>query len=173
VSSAMDWSEWRSSAGLAANITSLAMKFAEAFKGKPRPELRAELKSTGGGSGVDFSAKVSEIGNQIPAIGVHVYAELEGEGVVYEKELFNLAAGELDKLIMFSLERPKHGTLVKACNDATTLYGRALTVTAVSENGGVASATWREIEYDPETERGRWQAMQAARGESSLGEQPG
>jgi hypothetical protein len=50
---------------------------------------------------------------------------------------------------------------VPECNNEPTLYGRLLTVTVVSENGGVDSAEWRETEYDPETERERWEAMQA------------
>src|SRR4051794_13250690 len=48
----MDWSEWRSSAGVAANLTSLAFKFAETVAGKhPAPELHLALKQTGGGPG--------------------------------------------------------------------------------------------------------------------------
>jgi hypothetical protein len=154
----MDWSEWRSSAGFAANITSLAFKFAESFKGKPTPELHLEVKATGGGTGVDFSAVVSEIANRVPAIGVYVYAELEGEGVVFESRSFTLRAGELEHLIMFGLQRPKYGTLVKECNDQTTLYGRTLTVTAVSDNGGVATREWVEDLHEPGS--ARYEAMQ-------------
>ena len=96
----MDWSEWRSSAGVAANITSLAFRFAEQFKGKPTPELLLEVHSTGGGTGVDFSAHVSEVANKVPAIGVHLYAELEGEeGAVFEAPSFKLRAGELEQRI--------------------------------------------------------------------------
>ena len=160
----MTWDEWRSSAGFAANMTSLAFRFAEAFKGKATPELRLELKCTGGGSGkLDFSVRISEISNSVPAVGIHMYAEIEGVGLVWEAPPCNLAAGELDREKVFSIERPKYGTLVSACNNEPTLYGRPLTVTAVSENGGAASKTWTEIEYDPETDQARWQAMQNAR----------
>ena len=71
----------------------------------------------------------------------------------YERPPFNLAAGQIDVQIMFSIGRPQYGTLVKACNDATTLYGRSLTVTAVSDNGGAATAEWHEDEYEPGSPR--------------------
>jgi hypothetical protein len=135
----MDWSEWRSSAGFAANMTSLAFRFAEQFKGKPSPELLLEVKAMGGGDGVYFGAVISEIGNKVPAIGVHLHAEIDEMGVVYEAPPFKIEAGELDHQLMLSLERPKYGTLVKECNDQQTLYGRTLTVTVVSDNGGAAS----------------------------------
>jgi hypothetical protein len=61
---------------------------------------------------------------------------------------------------------------VKACNDAATLFGRELTVTAVSDNGGVDSKIWREEAFDPETDRARYEAMQRewrlARGAETL-----
>jgi hypothetical protein len=160
----MDWSEWRSTAGVAANLTSLALKFHESLTGK-KPELRLEgLKWIGAGNGMLFSVRVSEIGNRVPAVGLHVYAELDGvEGAVHDEPPFNLGAGELDREVMFKLEQPKYGTTVPACNNEPTLYGRTLTVTAVGEKGGFASAEWHEVEYDPETNRDRWEAMQAAR----------
>ena len=73
----MGWEEWQSSAGVAANLTSLAFKFAESFKSKPRPELDIVLKQHGGGDGLHFGAKISEVNNRVPAIRVHVFAELE------------------------------------------------------------------------------------------------
>jgi len=154
----MDWSEWRSSAGFAANMTSLAFRFAEQFKGKPSPELLLdEVKAMGGGDGiVRFGVVTSEIGNKVPAIGVHLFAELHEIGVVYEAPPFKIGAGELDHRLMFTLERPKYGTLVKECNDQQTLYGRTLPVTVVSDNGGAASASWTEDLHEPGSP-GRWQ----------------
>ena len=73
---------------------------AASYKGKPTPELLLEVHSTGGGTGVDFSAHVSEVANKVPAIGVHLYAELEGEeGAVFEAPSFKLRAGELEQRI--------------------------------------------------------------------------
>ena len=142
----MGWEEWQSSAGVAANLTSLAFKFAESFKSKPRPELDIVLKQHGGGDGLHFGAKISEVSNRVPAIRVHVFAELEEEGVVWEiDQPVNLRAGEIDREIMFEIERPKYG------------------ITAVSDNGGAASDSWHEKEYDPETSLERWQAMEAAK----------
>ncbi len=160
----MGWEEWQSSAGVAANLTSLAFKFAESFKSKPRPELDIVLKQHGGGDGLHFGAKISEVSNRVPAIRVHVFAELEEEGVVWEiDQPVNLRAGEIDREIMFEIERPKYGTLVPECNHEPTLFGRTITVTAVSDNGGAASDSWHEKEYDPETSLERWQAMEAAK----------
>ena len=133
----MDWSEWRSSAGFAANMTSLAFRFAEQFKGKPSPELLLdEVKAMGGGDGiVRFGVVTSEIGNKVPAIGVHLFAELHEIGVVYEAPPFKIGAGELDHRLMFTLERPKYGTLVKECNDQQTLYGRTRRRSAARQSG--------------------------------------
>jgi hypothetical protein len=156
----VNWEEFRSGAGVAANVTSLAFKFAALFKGKPTPELHLTVQATGGGTGVDFTAVLSETANRVPVMGVHFYAELDEEGVVYKHPPFNLAAGQIDRHINFAIARPRYGTLVKACNDATTLYGRTLTVTAVSDNGGAATATWHEDEYEPGSPR--YEAMRAA-----------
>ena len=83
---------------MAANLTSLAFKFAESFKSKPRPELDIVLKQHGGGDGLHFGAKISEVSNRVPAIRVHVFAELEEEGVVWEiDQPVNLRAGEIDR----------------------------------------------------------------------------
>ena len=35
------------------------------------------------------------------------------------------------------------------CNHEPTLYGRTITVTAVSDHGGAASDSWHEKEYNP------------------------
>jgi hypothetical protein len=76
--------------------------------------------------------------------------------------LFNLGPGEIDRQISSRSHGRSYGTLVKACNDTPTLYRRTITVTAVSDNGGVASASWHEVEYDQQTDRARWEAMQEA-----------
>jgi hypothetical protein len=47
---------------------------------------------------------------------------------------------------------------VAACNNEATLYGRELTVTVVSEKGGIAVETWREKSYEPGS--ARYEAMQ-------------
>src|SRR4029077_1097171 len=100
----------------------------------------------------------------VPALRVHLVAELDEEGVVWETpDTFNLRAGEIDKEVMFTLERPKYGTLVAAFAGEPRLYGRTITVTAVSDNGGAATDSWHEKEYDPHTSQECWRAMQAAK----------
>jgi hypothetical protein len=152
------WEDLQASVGPAATLTSLAVKFAGAFQG-PKPELRLELRGVAQDDGrLEFGAWVSEVGNQVPALGVHLFAEIEGEGVVFEAPRFKLSAGELDRYVGVVVRRPEHGTLVPACNNEPTLYGRELTVTVVSEKGGIDVVTWRETTYEPGS--ARYEAMQ-------------
>jgi hypothetical protein len=96
--------------------------------GRRKPDLKVRVPSTGGSPGkIDVVANVSNVGTA-PAVECRVMAELNGIGIVHSSPPFSLGEGELDHWVPFSLERPRHGDLVKALNDATTLYGRRLTV---------------------------------------------
>jgi hypothetical protein len=155
------WEDMQAAVTPAATLTTLVIRFSEAFHG-PKPTLGLTL-----GDGVDqnereliFTAFLSETANRVPAMRVHVFAEIEGEGLVFEADPFNLAAGELDYDVPVTLRRPEHGTKVPECNHAVTLYGRKLHVSAATENGGAVSVEWVEDAYEPGS--ARYDAMQAA-----------
>jgi hypothetical protein len=101
-------------------------RIAERFKG-PKPALHLTVRCVGrGGEGLDFTARVSEIANRVPAIGVYVVAELEGiTDPVFASAPppFNLGPAELDRSVRFKLGR-KHGIGVHDLNHHATLYGR-------------------------------------------------
>jgi hypothetical protein len=122
------------------------------------PVLHITVKSTGDGNGVTFTAEVSETRNRVPAVGVRLTAEIEGQPV-YLHPPFDLHAGVVGHPIRFELERPRYGTLVKGCGDATTLYGKVLTV-QVRAGKHHASTTWHEQTFDPETDAARHAAIQ-------------
>jgi hypothetical protein len=85
------WEDLQASVSPAATLTSLAIRFAESFK-EPRPELRLELRGVSQSGGqLMFGAWVSEVANQVPALGVHLFAELEGEGVTVVSEKGGIA----------------------------------------------------------------------------------
>jgi hypothetical protein len=122
------WEDMQAAVTPAATLTTLVIRFSEAFQG-PKPTLDLTL-----GDGVDqnereliFTAFLSETANRVPAMRVHVFAEIEGEGLVFEADPFNLAAGELDYDVPVTLRRPEHGTKVPECNHAVTLYGASST----------------------------------------------
>jgi hypothetical protein len=115
--------------------------------GRRKPDLKVRVRSTGGSPGkIDVVANVSNVGTA-PAVEWRVTAELNGIGIVHSSPPFSLGEGELDHWVPFSLERPRHGDLVKALNDATTLYGRRLTV-RVRCDGREGVAQWEEDQYD-------------------------
>ena len=108
-----------------------------------------------------------EVANSTPALAVVVRVALMDEGEefaeVFAPALFNLAAGQLDHVLRFSVPRPALGDLVAACNHEPTLYGRELQLTAYCENGPKAvELRWAEPRFNPETDRARHEAMQRA-----------
>jgi hypothetical protein len=129
--------------------------------GRRRPRLHIAARNTGGGSQVDFTALVSNIGTA-PALGCVLTAELDdGIGVVYESGPFALAEGQVEHPVPFGLERPRYGNLVPALNNVFTLYGRQLTVTVRSGRARAVDVVEEEL-YNPATDRARHEAQQAA-----------
>src|ERR1017187_6640264 len=94
-------------------------------RNRPRPRLAVSARCTGGGSGVDFTAKASNEG-AAHAHGALVRARL-GEAVVHER-LVDLRAGETLDHLPFTLARPEQADLIPACNHDATTYGVPLTV---------------------------------------------
>lgn len=129
--------------------------------GRRRPKLVVKVRPTGGSSGkIDFTASVSDVGTA-PALDCVLRVELEGVGEVHVSQPFSLTADTLHDLVRFSLERPRLGKLVQALNQATTLYGRRLTV-RVRYGRRQAICHWEEDRYDPVTDAARHQAQQEA-----------
>jgi hypothetical protein len=128
--------------------------------GRRIPRLHVEVTWTGSDStGITFTAEVSETRNMVAALNVVLTATLEDvEGPVHTPAPFNLGAGELGRPIRFALERPRFGTLVKANNDAPTLYGKELTVT-VKSGRHKASTKWKETLPDPTTDAAQYKAL--------------
>ena len=130
--------------------------------GQRRPSLRVTVKATGGGTLVDFSAHMSNVGDKA-AMGCIFTAELDdGIGEVFRHGPFNLRPNEIDRLILFGVERPRYGGLIHANNNETTLYGRVLTVRLRAGWLWRATARYREPTHHPQTDGARYQAQQDA-----------
>jgi hypothetical protein len=119
------------------------------------------LKPTGGSNGqVDFRAEISNYGTT--ACRANVSADLDGEGVRCEPAYLDLAPGGKPERVTIVVPRSSYGELMHACNDDTTLYGATLTVRAsASGKDHARPRTWKEELYDPENDRGRYEAQQA------------
>ena len=141
---------------------SFALRAWQFYRARRRPKLALTVKCSGSNNEeLVFSVYVSEVSNLVPARGIVARASIDGHEL-YERQPFNLAAGQQDRRISVSVPRPAYGDLVPACINAPTLYGRPLKVTLKGENGAKAEGEWREEAYDQETDAGRYEAMREA-----------
>jgi hypothetical protein len=154
------------------------MNALRAYLGRPRPDPRiVELTATGGSSGkVDFAAFVQNYGTQ-PA-RVSVTATIAGEDVQCAPPVVDLLVNAEPTRVVIIVPRQQLGDLVPEFNNETTLYGRELEVKARDQTGKhEARSTWREIVYDAETERARYEIQQRVwrlgRGEDTEGDRRG
>jgi hypothetical protein len=140
-----------------------------AFAMRPRPEIRiVELEPTGGGTFVDFRARVQNFGTK-PARMV-VTARVGDREIKCSPEVPDLLVNMPATRVSIWVPRPELGELMKECNSATTLYGETLYV-RVESDGHRADREWHEEVYDPETDRARYETQQRywrhGRGEES------
>jgi hypothetical protein len=137
------------------------MNALRAYLGRPRPDPRiVELTATGGSSGkVDFAAFVQNYGTQ-PA-RVSIFATIDGEAVQCVPPVVDLLVNAAPTRVVIIVPRPRLGDLVPEFNNETTLYGRELEVKAKDQTGKhETNSAWRELIYDPETERTRYEIQQ-------------
>jgi hypothetical protein len=106
---------------------------------RPRPDVRIlELKPTGAGSFVEFSASIQNHGTKPCRCGIT--ASVGDEPVDCVPAIVDLGVNDPPTRIAIRVPRPELGDLV---NDETTLYGRALAI-QVNDGKRMTSKTWVE-----------------------------
>jgi hypothetical protein len=122
---------------------------------RPKVEL-TDLHPTGGGTAIDSTVYAQNVGGR-PTQAV-VKAAIGGD-VVYESGKLDLLMNAPRTGVMIHVPRPRYGDLMPECGHATTLYGQTLSVTAEAEDE-VVEVRWEDSEYDPLTDRARWEVQQ-------------
>ena len=113
------------------------------------PELKIlSLEERGGhSSAIDFAAEVVNEGTRL--CRAEVTASIDGRAVECHPSVLDLPANQPPQHVRILVPRPDLGDLVKAFDSAATLYGRTLTLTAVSEEHR-AERPWSEHIYTDE-----------------------
>jgi hypothetical protein len=131
---------------------------------RPRPKLHVSVEHTGGESaGVTFRAYAANDGLR-PTHDVRVVARLgRTRDVVYTSHSFDLSADGKRVAVKPQIVLPSPGLadLIHACNNDPTLYGSALAVELEWKGKVRAHAAYREPDYDPVSDSGRYAAKLA------------
>jgi hypothetical protein len=127
---------------------------------RPRSDVRiVDLEATGGGQHANFVVQVQNFGNQPTRATVSAF--IGDQNIRVNPTTLELLVNAVPGRASIMVPRPELGDLVKELNSETTLYGRRLHV-RVAAGEQIVERTWSEKRYDPETERGRYEAQQIA-----------
>jgi hypothetical protein len=129
------------------------------WRGRTRPKLRVEAFCNGssGANGVGITVQCwNEGGGHAHRVTIRAFLGDQREQV--HEELVDLPAGAADVRRRFALQRPERADLIPACNNDVTLYGDELEVELHWNGRRRARFTFVEPEYDPTTDRGRYDA---------------
>lgn len=155
-----DWHEFEPQAyKLKLRVTRASQPAPEGPAGEQRlPEIRiVELKPTGAGTFLDFTALVQNVGTKPARMTPH--AHVGDRDVIAEAESLDLLVNAPPVRVFIRVLRPDLGELMPECDDATTLYGETLHF-RVDADGEYAEESWREELYDSGTDRERYEIQQ-------------
>jgi hypothetical protein len=127
----------------------------------PRPDVAIVDKlarGTASGTVIGFSGSVQNLG--LRPIRVDLRAAVDDTPVECQPAFLDLLVNQEPKPVTVLVPRDQLADLMHECNHDPTLYGRALSLTVAVDGEEVASDTWTEPVYDPETNRG-WHDVQA------------
>jgi PIN domain len=130
-------------------------------KAKKLPDvIILEIYPTGGGPGnVNFTAEVQN--HDAKPVRVTATAAVGDQQVDLQPAKLDLLVNAEPSPIRIAVPRPSLGDLVKAFNDETTLYRRALTLELKVDGDTVATKSWTEHPYDEEENPDRYALQQA------------
>jgi hypothetical protein len=130
-----------------------------AFMARPRPDVRLlELKRAGASAGrLDFALQVQNYGNQ--SARATVTARVGDQDVTATPAVLDLLGNGPPETVSIVVPRPELGDLMPECNNEPTLYGRELLVELTNDRHR-STETWRELIYDAETNRARYEVQE-------------
>jgi hypothetical protein len=116
------------------------------------------IPAGGGGTYVDFILKLVNYGTR--QCRCKVTARVGGEAVDCQPAVLDLVANDPPQPLRVLVPKPELGDLMAECNNETTLYGEELVVQIVDGDGPPVESVWRELIYDSETHRERYEVQQ-------------
>lgn len=168
VLAASDWAEF--SAEVRDLVGFKVIRSAAVSRAAHEPEIKIlSLEERGGHSGaIDFAAEIVNDGTRF--CRAEIAATIDGVAIECRPATLDLSPNQPPQVVRILVPRPDLGDLVKAFNSDATLYGRTLTVAAVSGEHR-AERQWSEhvytVEENSERERIQQREWRIGRGEAT------